>query len=282
MQFRKNPFFLSLFSIVARSYIVSGFPIPLSSASIFSTLQFQLPLSLPSVTATAFNIITTSKYSTRRRLATTKMEMAATDNNPNSGDVPSPSSSSMPEFTEIQFGKFKISSSQIFFRSKSHLTAAIVNLRPIVPGHVLVVPTRVVPHLSQLTNDEHDDLWRSVRMVQSMLETKYDMNVSTNSGGFNVAVQDGKVAGQSVPHVHVHILPRSPGDFEQNDDVYDELEAWAPTEAMSIQKLEDLKEASASLDVPEDEDRNNRTMQMMEDEAMAYRSLLYPSDGLID
>jgi len=183
----------------------------------------------------------------------------------------------MPEFKEMQFGKFKISSSQIFFRSESHLTAAIVNLRPIVPGHVLVVPTRVVPHLSQLTNDEHDDLWRSVRMVQSMLEMKYDMNVNTNSGGFNVAVQDGKVAGQSVPHVHVHILPRSPGDFEQNDDVYDELEAWAPTEAMSIQKLEDLKEASASLDVPEDEDRNNRTMQMMEDEAMAYRSLMYPS-----
>lgn len=275
MQFRKNPSFLSLFSIVARSYTASGFPIPLFSASNFSSLQLPLSLSLPSITAEAFNIITASKHSTSRRLATTKMEMAATDNNPNSGEAPSSSHSSMPEFKEMQFGKFKISSSQIFFHSESHLTAAIVNLRPIVSGHVLVVPTRIVPHLSQLTNDEHDDLWRSVRMVQSMLETKYDMNVNTNSGGFNVAVQDGKVAGQSVPHVHVHILPRSPGDFEQNDDVYDELEAWAPTKAMSIQKLEDLKEASASL--PEDEDRNNRTMQMMEDEAMAYRSLMYPS-----
>lgn len=39
------------------------------------------------------------------------------------------------------------------------------------------------------------------------------------------AVQDGPQAGQTVPHVHVHILPRRPGDFEPNDKVYDEIDA---------------------------------------------------------
>ena len=37
--------------------------------------------------------------------------------------------------------------------------------------------------------------------------------------------QDGQHAGQSVPHVHIHILPRRPGDFEKNDDVYDAIDA---------------------------------------------------------
>ena len=37
-------------------------------------------------------------------------------------------------------------------------------------------------------------------------------------------MQDGKEAGQSVPHVHVHILPRIAGDFANNDDVYTHLE----------------------------------------------------------
>ena len=36
--------------------------------------------------------------------------------------------------------------------------------------------------------------------------------------------QDGPAAGQTVPHVHIHVLPRKPGDFEKNDEVYDELD----------------------------------------------------------
>ncbi len=187
--------------------------------------------------------------------------------------------SSSVVFEEMQFGKFKISPSQIFYNSPTNLTAAIVNLRPIVPGHVLVVPHRVVPHLSDLTDDEHDDLWRSVRIVQRALSEHYGdggenkNNHGCSSCGFNVAVQDGKVAGQSVPHVHVHILPRKSNDFERNDDVYDALEAWAPTENMVQEKADEI--AKNSLDVPDDDDRVDRTMQMMEDEAMAYRSILY-------
>ena len=164
------------------------------------------------------------------------------------------------------FGRFKISPSQIFYHSTTQLTSAIVNLRPIVPGHVLVIPQRVVPKLSQLTTEEYDDLWRSVRIVQNALEKHYD------AGGFNVAVQDGKEAGQSVPHVHVHILPRIKGDFERNDDVYDALEDWAPTDAMVKNKMEDKNKME--LNVPDDEDRVDRTMGHMEDEARLYRTLL--------
>ena len=36
-----------------------------------------------------------------------------------------------------------------------------------------------------------------------------------------LTIQDGPQAGQTVPHVHIHILPRKRGDFEKNDEIYD-------------------------------------------------------------
>ena len=184
------------------------------------------------------------------------------------------------------FGKFRISSSQIFYRSEHSF--AMVNLRPLVPGHVLVVSNRVVPLLSDLkcefvyhimhfcnvvlliyaTNinlssmqaEENDDLWRSVRTVQSALKDQY------NCDAFNVAVQDGMGAGQSVPHVHVHILPRFCGDFKRNDDIYDRLESWAPRDEMRMNK--------PKIEVPDDSDRRDRTMEEMAEESLIYRGLL--------
>lgn len=183
----------------------------------------------------------------------------------------------------IQFGRFTISPQQIFYQSPTKLSAAIVNLRPIVPGHVLVISTRVVPHLSDLTQEEYIDLWQTVRKVQTMLAKKYfnaeatggDANANANvptAAGFNVAVQDGRSAGQSVPHVHVHILPRSDGDFERNDDVYDELEAWAPTAKDAEAKKQ--QQQNAKLEVLGDEDRKGRTMEQMGEEANEYRKLM--------
>ena len=175
----------------------------------------------------------------------------------------------------LQFGRFAISPSQIFHRSPSDRSAAIVNLRPIVPGHVLVVSTRVVPRLSDLSAEEYADLWTTVRSVQDMLTRRCLADGGGNGDdaappAFNVAVQDGPSAGQSVPHVHVHILPRIAGDFARNDDVYDELEVWAPRSEESVGK----KLAGKRLEVLEDEDRRDRTMEEMADEADEYRKLM--------
>jgi len=155
------------------------------------------------------------------------------------------------------FGRFKISPSQIFYRTKHSF--ALVNLRPLVDGHVLVCSTRVTPHLSDLDTDEYVDLWTTVRSVQDALKRQYKCD------SFNVAVQDGTAAGQSVPHVHVHILPRTDGDFERNDDVYDALENWAPRDVPVTKK---------KLEVPEDDQRIDRTPEEMSAEASIYRALL--------
>mmetsp|Transcript_17496 Transcript_17496/g.37954 ORF Transcript_17496/g.37954 Transcript_17496/m.37954 type:complete len:265 (+) Transcript_17496:71-865(+) len=180
----------------------------------------------------------------------------------------SSSASCPPPPRQQAFGRYVIDSSQIFYRSPSNLSTAIVNLRPIVPGHVLILSTRVAPLLKDLTDDEYCDLWQTVRKVQDMLDKKYGSSNSPCS--FNVAVQDGRSAGQSVPHVHVHILPRHDGDFERNDEVYDELEAWAPRAEDGAAK----KEMGRGLDVLDDPDRMDRTMEQMKAEADAYRELM--------
>lgn len=157
------------------------------------------------------------------------------------------------------FGRFKIPGSHVFFKSQHSF--GFVNLRPIVPGHVLISSKRVVPRLSDLNDEEYSDLWSTVRATQATLEKKY------GPSAFNVAVQDGVSSGQSVPHVHVHILPRSEGDLERNDDVYDELQEWAPRQELSNSE-------KPKLDVPEDADRQDRTTDQMAEEAASYRELM--------
>jgi bis(5'-adenosyl)-triphosphatase len=199
---------------------------------------------------------------------------------------------------DARFGKFLIPAASVFYRSPTDLSKAFVNLRPIVPGHVLVMSTRVVSHLADLTDEEYDDLWRTVRVVQGILKQQYETSTTTETAAttavaqtpapssslaFNVAVQDGRAAGQSVPHVHVHILPRSAGDFERNDDVYHELEVWAPRDAClndnsnsnSTNNDDDTAAAAAmKLTVPEDDQRRDRTREEMAQEAAMYRDIL--------
>lgn len=127
---------------------------------------------------------------------------------------------------------------------------------------MLICSTRVIPQLlSELDDDEYDDLWKTVRVVQRALKVKY------NCDAFNVAVQDGAHAGQSVPHVHIHVLPRFPSDFERNDDIYHELEAWAPRDEKKLMGM-------SKFDVPEDSERRDRTIQEMAAESAMYKTLI--------
>ena len=103
----------------------------------------------------------------------------------------------------VHFGKFKLDPRQVFYTSPSGLSLAIVNLKPLVPGHVLVVSKQRVAALADLDDAAYADLWRTTREVHALILKHY------NATGANVAVQDGRHAGQSVPHVHVHLLPRS-------------------------------------------------------------------------
>ncbi|XP_022081530.1 bis(5'-adenosyl)-triphosphatase-like isoform X2 [Acanthaster planci] len=114
------------------------------------------------------------------------------------------------------FGQHIIKATQVFF--KTPLSFGIVNRMPVQPGHVLVCPLRKVERFRDMTSDEVSDMFLSVHTIAKALEVHYEVTA------MSVGLQDGADAGQSVKHVHIHIVPRRKGDFKNNDDIYPLLE----------------------------------------------------------
>lgn len=77
---------------------------------------------------------------------------------------------------------------------------------PITPGHTLVVPKRVVATVDELTQAELLDIFALASQVRTGLKQLY------GAEGFNSAWNEGEGYGQSIPHFHLHIVPRTPGD----------------------------------------------------------------------
>ena len=79
---------------------------------------------------------------------------------------------------------------------------------PISPGHSLVIAKRVVARLHALTADEKVRLLTWVDWCVEYLE----LTLEPRPDGFNVGLNDGSAAGQTVPQLHVHVIPRYHGD----------------------------------------------------------------------
>ena len=171
----------------------------------------------------------------------------------------------MPPFPGrgITFGTFNVTS-QVF-----HVTPhsfALVNLKPLLPGHILVSPLRIKPRLSDLTTEEISDLFLTVTRVQRTLSRVY------KAEAFNVAVQDGEAAGQSVPHVHCHVIPRSKGDPGEGDKVHEWLEG-EEGDVGQHQKADEVgdRRGQAKEEWAKDEERKPRGKEEMEAEATWLR-----------
>ncbi|MBM4070792.1 MAG: HIT family protein [Planctomycetes bacterium] len=79
---------------------------------------------------------------------------------------------------------------------------------PIADGHTLVVPKRHVTSVFDLTDEEQAAVWNLVAQVRTKLMAELTPD------GFNVGLNDGAAAGQTVMHAHVHVIPRRLGDSD--------------------------------------------------------------------
>ncbi|KAL4711236.1 hypothetical protein ACJJTC_019077 [Scirpophaga incertulas] len=118
----------------------------------------------------------------------------------------------IPDGPSHVFGHVRIPDACVFYESA--LSYAFVNLRCVIPGHVLVAPLRLAERNKDLSDEEAYDFYKTIRTVQKKVH-------STDS--CTVTIQDGPDAGQTVKHLHCHIMPRKKGDFIENDLIYLEL-----------------------------------------------------------
>lgn len=94
------------------------------------------------------------------------------------------------------------------FVLENQLAVALFDAFPLSPGHTLVLPRRHESNFFNLMESEELALWRAVRSVHAVLEQRYA------PPGYNLGVNIGAAGGQTVEHVHVHLIPRYTGDVE--------------------------------------------------------------------
>ncbi|WJX31139.1 bis(5'-adenosyl)-triphosphatase [Trifolium repens] len=135
---------------------------------------------------------------------------------------------------DYTFGPYKIHHTEVFYSTD------------------LSYAMREVKRFVDLTADETSDLWLTAQKVGRQLESYH------KASSLTLAIQDGPQAGQTVPHVHIHVVPRKGGDFEKNDEIYDAMD----------EKEKELKE---KLDL--DKERKDRSPEEMSQEADEYRKL---------
>lgn len=87
------------------------------------------------------------------------------------------------------------------------VVAAFMDIQPVTPGHLLVVPRRHLPRLADL--DEHTAN-AMLGLARRLADAIYASPLPCE--GINLFLADGEAAGQEVFHTHLHVIPRSPGD----------------------------------------------------------------------
>lgn len=91
---------------------------------------------------------------------------------------------------------------------ENDLAYVLFDTNPVSPGHCLVVPKRHVAEYFDASQEEKNAIWALVDGMKEILDKKHSPDA------YNVGINIGKLAGQSVPHIHVHIIPRYEGDMD--------------------------------------------------------------------
>ncbi len=79
---------------------------------------------------------------------------------------------------------------------------------PVNPGHTLVIPYRHFSSYFDATAEEKREIWELVDRAREIIDREHQPD------GYNVGINIGEHAGQSIMHLHVHIIPRYKGDVE--------------------------------------------------------------------
>jgi diadenosine tetraphosphate (Ap4A) HIT family hydrolase len=91
----------------------------------------------------------------------------------------------------------------------SELAYAMRDHFPVNPGHTLLIPKRHVETWFEASGDERRALFELLDQVKAQLDAELKPD------GYNIGINAGRAAGQTVMHLHVHLIPRFKGDVEE-------------------------------------------------------------------
>ncbi|MCI0447278.1 HIT family protein [bacterium] len=92
--------------------------------------------------------------------------------------------------------------------AESPLTITIRDGFPISPGHTLIISKRHFCSFFEATPEEERELMRALHRA------KLELDFEFSPLGYNIGINDGSAAGQTIPHLHIHLIPRYEGDVE--------------------------------------------------------------------
>lgn len=89
---------------------------------------------------------------------------------------------------------------------EGRLAVAIRDGFPVSEGHTLVIPKRHVASLFETTEGERTEL------MDLLFQARHAIDRELQPAGYNIGLNDGPAAGQTIPHLHIHLIPRYAGD----------------------------------------------------------------------
>lgn len=92
--------------------------------------------------------------------------------------------------------------------AENNLAFAIYDKFPVNKGHALIIPKRHFSDFFEATQEEITAIYSLLHEVKSIIDKEY------NPQGYNVGINVGEHAGQTIMHLHVHLIPRYEGDVE--------------------------------------------------------------------
>lgn len=91
---------------------------------------------------------------------------------------------------------------------ESELAFAIYDKFPVSPGHALIIPKKHFMDFFEMPFENQSACLHLLNQVKQIIMAKFDPE------GFNVGINIGEAAGQTISHVHLHLIPRYMGDVE--------------------------------------------------------------------
>ena len=115
---------------------------------------------------------------------------------------------------ECKFCKKEVNGEIIY---KDDFVYAIISDNPLSTGHSVVIPYEHYETFFEIPEEKYQQIFSSLKKIIKLIKEK------TNFKGYNIVINNGKMANQKIPHIHVHVIPRFENDgihIEKNEEFF--------------------------------------------------------------